>query len=371
MEYQTQQSVSTPLISVIIPVYNKEKYLRSCLDSVLNSSFSALEVICVDDGSSDSSLQILQEYAENDPRIKVYTQNHLYAGTARNTGMNNAIGKYIHFLDADDQITDASVYAKWYQIAEKNHIDVCECLHFNVNADSGEIVSTPGYFLQDNTSPLRIVCVEKNPHTLIYGNVVPWNKLYLRSFLIEKEIQFDDLICAEDRSFYFDVIFNTERIARVLDRWVIHRVNIRDSLDGSDIRFRHFDVEFRSFERIWDIVKTASDKQKKAVLDTCIGDSFYFYGCAIGTEYELEIRKQLYNYWKEFLPLLGQDLYSRYWFPQYVDVIASQLPEEYGDIIRDLYSRYCEQAKNNHKPFRKLRRLKELLSSARLSKKKT
>ena len=89
---------------MVIPVYNSEAYLKKCLDSMQVSSFTNLEILCVDDGSTDRSMEILRSYARADPRIRIFTQDHQYAGAARNTGIKAASGKYIHFLDSDDEI---------------------------------------------------------------------------------------------------------------------------------------------------------------------------------------------------------------------------------------------------------------------------
>ena len=94
--------MDTPKISVIIPVYNAEKYLEKCLDSILQQTFREIEVICVDDGSQDASKQILRRYASQDARVIVVEQKNMYAGVARNRGMELAKGKYLIFLDADD-----------------------------------------------------------------------------------------------------------------------------------------------------------------------------------------------------------------------------------------------------------------------------
>lgn len=94
-----------PKVSVIIPVYNAEKYLRECLDSVVNQTLEEIEVICVDDGSTDGSLDILYEYEEKDSRVKVLKQKNQHAGVARNAGIDIAQGEYVHFLDSDDYLT--------------------------------------------------------------------------------------------------------------------------------------------------------------------------------------------------------------------------------------------------------------------------
>ena len=89
-------------VSVIIPVFNAEKYLSQCLDSIVNQTLTNIEIICVDDGSTDTSFQILKEYEEKDSRVIVLSKSNAGAGTARNEGLKIAKGKYLSFLDADD-----------------------------------------------------------------------------------------------------------------------------------------------------------------------------------------------------------------------------------------------------------------------------
>ena len=89
-------------VSVIIPVYNTEKYLRQCLDSVVNQTLRDIEIICVDDGSTDGSIEILREYEQKDSRVKMLCQKNQYAGVARNNGLNYASGEYVFFMDSDD-----------------------------------------------------------------------------------------------------------------------------------------------------------------------------------------------------------------------------------------------------------------------------
>lgn len=92
----------SPKVSVIIPVYNAEKYLRQCLDSIIEQTLKEVEIICVDDGSTDGSVHILKEYSVGDPRIKVFLQKNQGAGPARNAAMEAASGEFIAFMDADE-----------------------------------------------------------------------------------------------------------------------------------------------------------------------------------------------------------------------------------------------------------------------------
>lgn len=97
-----------PKVSVIVPVYNTEKYLRQCLDSVVNQTLQDIEVICIDDGSTDDSKRILDEYAHRDARILVYSKENGGQSSARNKGMDLAQGDYLYFLDSDDYILDTA-----------------------------------------------------------------------------------------------------------------------------------------------------------------------------------------------------------------------------------------------------------------------
>ena len=103
-------------ISVIVPVYNVEKYLSECLDSVLSQDEKDIEVICVNDGSTDKSLEILKEYKEKDDRIIIVTQDNKGLAEARNSGLNVAKGEYIFFLDSDDKMREGTL-SKLYSTA--------------------------------------------------------------------------------------------------------------------------------------------------------------------------------------------------------------------------------------------------------------
>ena len=111
------------LISVIIPVYNVEEYLRECIDSVLNQTFSDFEVILVNDGSTDSSGEICDEYVEKDERVTVIHQKNGGLSVARNIGLSEANGKYVYFLDSDDYISENAL-ATLLNIAENDSSDI-------------------------------------------------------------------------------------------------------------------------------------------------------------------------------------------------------------------------------------------------------
>ena len=112
-----------PKISVIIPVYNVERFLKKCLESVINQTLSDLEIICINDGSTDKSLSILNSFAQKDNRIIVINQDNQGQSCARNAGLSIATGKYIGFVDSDDWI-DLDFYEKLYNTAKKYNADI-------------------------------------------------------------------------------------------------------------------------------------------------------------------------------------------------------------------------------------------------------
>lgn len=131
------------LISVIIPVYNSARYLPKCLDSIINQTYQNLEIICINDGSTDNSVKILQNYTKKDPRIKILNQKNAGLSTARNSGIKAATGKYITFVDSDDQIKP-TMLKDMISTLQDSHADIAVCsfkeiypngkiTHFNKN----------------------------------------------------------------------------------------------------------------------------------------------------------------------------------------------------------------------------------------------
>ena len=112
-------------VSVIIPVYNAGHYLETCLDSVCAQAVRGLEIICIDDGSTDDSYTILKRYAQRDDRIRIISQVNSGPGSARNRGLREAMGEFVAFLDADDYYLDGSALGQLYRFCKENHVNVC------------------------------------------------------------------------------------------------------------------------------------------------------------------------------------------------------------------------------------------------------
>lgn len=172
------------LLSVIIPVYNSEKFLYRCLDSVVKQSYTNLQIICIDDGSTDNSNSILQNYAIKDNRVFVYRQDNQGAGAARNLGIMKAKGKYIVFLDPDDFYPDNKVLEDLFNAIKNNNVNI---------AGGGLIEYLPDYryrIIYDDNDPK----IFKNNRIINYYNYQYdyffQRFIYSREFLLQNDIKF-------------------------------------------------------------------------------------------------------------------------------------------------------------------------------------
>ena len=190
-------------VSVIIPVYNTEKYLRKCLDSVCNQTLKDIEIICVNDCSTDNSPQILQEYAQKDNRIKIinFTQNK-GAAIARNTAIDEAKGEYIGFVDSDDYI-DLDFYEKLYAQAEETGADVVKgCYRYNKDGHIEVFIN-------------QKIIEDKNNFVCEYCSAI-----FKKNIIIEHNIRFPHLVEMEDPVFAFSFACVANKIEIVNDAYV-------------------------------------------------------------------------------------------------------------------------------------------------------
>ncbi len=195
-------------ISIIIPVYNVENYLRECLDSVVNQTYSDLEIICVNDGSTDSSLDILNEYAKNDSRILVFSQSNRGLATARNTGLEYVTGELCYFLDSDDYIENNLIeYA--VKIFENFDVDYF-CFSSKAFLD-GENISQDFDIIADYITVKRDGVFDINFDVGLSTNIHVWNKIFKTSKLISNNIKFIDGLLYEDIYFMWNCISHSQR----------------------------------------------------------------------------------------------------------------------------------------------------------------
>lgn len=221
-------------VSVIIPVYNPGKYLRTCLDSVLQQTLKNIEVICVDDGSTDGSLDILRAYEKSDPRVRVITQQNSGAGIARNHGMRYANGEYIVFLDADDFFEPDFLECLYEQcLKDSADIGVCAADKFHVEKKTFEPLPA---LLMTDLIPKTIPFNRKDiPDTIfLFTTTSPWNKMFRREFIERLHLTFQDNKRANDGYFVMSALARAERITVINKRLVHYRVGMSSNLQANN-----------------------------------------------------------------------------------------------------------------------------------------
>ena len=200
-------------VSVVIPVYNVEDFLGECLDSICNQTLTDIEIICVNDGSKDKSLEILNEYASRDERMTVIDQENGGHAVATNRGMKLATGKYIFFMDSDD-ILELTALEDTYKIAEERNVDFVIFQAINYYMDTGELVEAENYSmnaLADQVGDSVFNWKDIKEHVFNI-TVTPWSKLYNREFVMKNEIIYPEGYVFDDNVFFFDTLFAADRI---------------------------------------------------------------------------------------------------------------------------------------------------------------
>lgn len=219
-----------PKISVIMPVYNEERFLRQCLDSVMAQTEKDIEIICVDDESTDGSLAILRKYEQKDPRIKVLTQKNAGAGAARNNGLAAATGKYLSFLDSDD-FFEPDMLENAMAACERENADFCVFKADLFDVQTG--ASSPCFWaFREDMIPAKKVFSYKDIKRDIFRvfNGWAWDKLYNADFVRRNGLLFQEQRTTNDMFFVFSALVKAERITTINRVYAHQRVNISSSL---------------------------------------------------------------------------------------------------------------------------------------------
>lgn len=210
-------------VTVIIPIYNMEKYLAECIETVISQTLQEIEILCINDGSTDRSLQILKKYSENDTRFVIINQKNRGVAISRNRGIQVAKGKYVMFMDPDDKYPNCNVIQKLYEAVENNNVNIAggEFSDFdpegNVSSRSDyENDMLSGYLFNTN----RII--EYKDYQFDYGY---HRFIYNRKFLLDNNIFFPDLIRFQDPPFMVRALTIAEKFYALTDVTYCYRKN--------------------------------------------------------------------------------------------------------------------------------------------------
>lgn len=220
-------------VSVVIPVYNVEPYLHECLDSLIGQSMQEIEIICVDDGSTDKSVEIIEAYIKRDSRVKLIRQQNQYAGVARNNGLAVATGEYVIFLDSDDFFA-RNLLEETYSQGKKEDADIVLFGGKSFDTQTHTYSERPYYFRRDYL-PSENVFSRKNIPDKILTIVTPcpWTKLFKREFVIKNQLKFQSLQNSNDAYFVLTALALANRITYVDADLVYYRVGQSTNLQSN------------------------------------------------------------------------------------------------------------------------------------------
>lgn len=197
-------------VSIIIPIYNAEKYIKRCLDSVVNQTFKSLEIILINDGSTDNSLRIMNEYKGNYNNIEIINQQNAGQGEARNKGISIAKGEYITFADADDWLSENYVQVL-YDAIKRNNADISVCNMIMVMSRTFREIKSIKF-------PKRELKGDEAVRNLLQDKELksyPWGKLYKKSIFLENNIMFPARMFYEDLAIIFQAFYYSSKVSLV------------------------------------------------------------------------------------------------------------------------------------------------------------
>ena len=236
-----------PKVSVLVPVYNVEKFLSECLDSLVGQTLKEIEIICINDGSKDNSLAILKKYADKDDRIKVIDKTNTGYGDSMNLGLSEAVGEYIGIVEPDDFV-ELNAFEKLYEIGKKNKADVVKANFYGYKTAKKGDTHKSELFLKEEVG--KIVDPRKCRH-IFYQQPSIWNAIYKRKFLNENQIRFlpSGGASYQDAGFNFKVFAIARRVYYMDEAFLHYRCDNPDSSVKSDGKVYAVKNEYDEVER--------------------------------------------------------------------------------------------------------------------------
>lgn len=296
-----------PKVSIVMPVYGVEKWLRECMDSLVNQTLKEIEIICVDDGSPDNCGKILDEYAEKDSRVKVIHQKNSGVQAARNAGLDIATGEYVALVDSDDYL-ELTTYETLYNYAKKDDVDV---IHFgNRTFNDGD--DTHQNNLDYSDTP--VITLEEFWHAE-YGIYV-WDNLFKYDVIQKDKIRFiPEIRPADDTCFSYSAMGRAKRIKSIPAKFYNYRIRpcALSRMTPEDI----FINSYKMFKHICDSWRQGDclKGRESLLLSTIIRWSMQYHDTSL-------------NYAQEVLDSFGDDIYN--------PTVVSQCPEYIQEEIKSL-----------------------------------
>ena len=245
------------LVSIIIPVYNVEKYLKRCLESVMNQTYKNIEIICINDGSTDRSLKILENYKIQDNRIKVFSQENKGLSETRNRGINLAEGKYIFFIDSDDWIPNSAIENLIKQITNKSIDVVIGGISKIYKKNKEDIVLKKEKIEYTLDEYMAFALKEKKFLAIVC------NKMFKKEIISNKNLKFEKGVLYEDFLFTMQYLKECKKIA-ILDKSIYNYFFIREDSIINKINNKDLDA-LKSIKKIEKVLEEAEIINSKSI----------------------------------------------------------------------------------------------------------
>ncbi len=243
--------MKNPKVSVVVPVYNVEKYLEECLDSLINQTLSEIEIICIDDGSTDRCPEILKNYADKDDRIKIITKQNEGQGIARNIGVKSAVGEYLIFVDSDDWL-ELNALELLYNKIKNDNADIIFFNVYNYYEESGakdKYYYVSPYFQKYKDNPFEILDAKD---IIFQTNTLPF-KMYKAETWMNHDVEFSSHRFLEDALPYFKFLTNA-KTATVLTNYIYNYRRHEKSARSNAFKYTRdvFDVFYECEKIVFD-----------------------------------------------------------------------------------------------------------------------
>lgn len=264
---------SIPKVSVIVPVYNNESYLRETLNSLKNQTFSDFEVLCIDDGSIDASSDIIREYEAFDERFHYIFQENSGAGPARNHGMHMAKGEFIAFLDGDD-FYSPNYLEKMVDALDKTKADVCICEIDKFNSKTGQTINiSNAYQSFDEGKSYQTRDLVKGYFNTM--GVICWNKVFRHSFIKRNPYEFQSIRHCNDVAFVCSSMAAAETVCFVKKRLAHYRVGTGESTQDKAVKYPlcAFEAYGKARENVY--LRHKNDEAWQKSIDSRCADAFF------------------------------------------------------------------------------------------------
>ena len=250
-----------PKVSIIMPIYNVEKYLQQSLTSVCNQTMREIEIICINDGSSDSSLEILNYFASKDSRIKIFTTKNMGYGHAMNLGLEMSNGEYIGIVEPDDYV-DCNMFEYLYDVAKLKSVDIVKADFRRFKTPLNSEMITLYQSVVDRQDDYNRIIVPKNNKEIFRYIVNIWCGIYCREFIVSNNIRFNESCGAsfQDNGFWFQTLCFCNAIYYVQIPFYMNR---RDNENSSVNQLENIYSANKEFEFIYNIINNSSEMKKK------------------------------------------------------------------------------------------------------------